>query len=176
RERMEQSVAHIPFLFAAFLWKPIAWLLGVLAIVNIGGMLAFPEFTASLISVSASILVILGQFILALVGNAFLLGLLFPILPSKGNSFWRRGIGFAFVTLPLALAIMLILHTYWTSIAVWLAAQYVMATSLTMDFSGMTSVSDPKVIRREYPNMILTLKAGTAFIVIFNILAVLMGW
>jgi hypothetical protein len=51
-----------------------------------------------------------------------------------------------------------------------------MAVSLTMDWSGMTSVSDPKVIEREYPYMIYTLYAGTVMIVGFNILVALMGW
>jgi hypothetical protein len=98
------------------------------------------------------------------------------MLPSRGNSFWRRGLGFAGITLPIALVIMLLLQTPWTVIVVWMMAQFVMATSLTMDFSGMTSVSDPKVIRREYPNMILTLKTGVALIVMFIILAAFMGW
>ncbi len=51
-----------------------------------------------------------------------------------------------------------------------------MATSLTMDWSGMTSISDPKVIRREYPYMIQTLKVGIIFIVAFNLVVALMGW
>jgi hypothetical protein len=176
RERMEQSVAHVPFLFAALLWKPIAAILGILLVANVGTLLLIPPLYESVFSITLSVLLLIGQITLALIGNAFLLGFLFPILPSKGNSFWRRGLGYAAITLPLAFAIMLILQAYWTVIVVWLIAQFVMATSLTMDFSGMTSVSDPKVIRREYPNMILTLKVGVALIAMFNILVALMGW
>ncbi|MFX0056465.1 MAG: methyltransferase domain-containing protein [Promethearchaeota archaeon] len=176
RERMEQSVSHIPFLFAALLWRPVAIFLVLLGIVNIGSIVAFPNLFAAVISVTTALLLVFGQFLVALIGNAFTLGLVFPILPSKGNSFWRRGLGFAAITLPIAFAIMLLLQTHWTTIFVWMVAQFVMATSLTMDFSGMTSVSDPKVIRQEYPNMILTLKVGIAFIVMFNILVAIMGW
>ncbi|MFW9804890.1 MAG: hypothetical protein ACFFFC_19695, partial [Candidatus Thorarchaeota archaeon] len=176
RERMEQSVSHIPFLFAALLWKPVAILLGLLGILNIGSIVAFPNLYAAVLSVTIALLLVFGEFLLALIGNAFTLGFVFPILPSKGNSFWRRGLGFAAITLPIAFVIMLLLQTHWTIIVVWVVAQFVMATSLTMDFSGMTSVSDPKVIRREYPNMILTLKVGIAFIVMFNILVAIMGW
>ncbi|MFX1439422.1 MAG: methyltransferase domain-containing protein [Promethearchaeota archaeon] len=176
RERMEQSVSHIPFLFAALLWKPLALFLGLLWIVNIGSILVLPTLFGAVLSVTIALLLVFGQFLLALIGNAFTLGLVFPILPSKGNSFWRRGLGFAAITLPIAFVIMMVLQIHWTTIIVWMVAQFVMATSLTMDFSGMTSVSDPKVIRQEYPNMILTLKIGMAFIVMFNILVALMGW
>jgi cyclopropane fatty-acyl-phospholipid synthase-like methyltransferase len=176
RERMEQSVSHIPFLFAALLWKPVALFLGLLWIANMVSIIVLPNLFGAVLSVTIALLLVFGQFLLSLIGNAFTLGLVFPILPSKGNSFWRRGLGFATITLPIAFVIMLMLQAHWTTVVVWIVAQFVMATSLTMDFSGMTSVSDPKVIRREYPNMILTLKVGIAFIVIFNILVAIMGW
>ncbi|MHA2384648.1 MAG: methyltransferase domain-containing protein [Candidatus Thorarchaeota archaeon] len=176
RERMEQSVAHIPFLFAVLLWKPIAGVIAGLLAANIMTATIFPSMYANVFSITIDVLVLISQLTLTLIGNAFMLGLMFPILPSKANSFWRRGLGFAGITLPVALIIMLLLQAPWTAIVVWLAAQFVMATSLTMDWSGMTSVSDPKVIRREYPNMITTLKVGAAFIVIFNMLVLFMGW
>jgi SAM-dependent methyltransferase len=176
RERMEQSVAHIPFLFAVLLWKPIAGIIAGLLAANILTATIIPSMYANVFSITIDVLVLISQLTLALIGNAFMLGLIFPILPSKANSFWRRGLGFAGITLPVALIIMLLLQATWTAIVVWLAAQFVMATSLTMDWSGMTSVSDPKVIRREYPNMITTLKVGAAFIVIFNMLVLFMGW
>ena len=64
----------------------------------------------------------------------------------------------------------------WTVIVTWMVIQFVMATSLTLDWSGMTSVSDPKVIRQEYPYMITTLKVGSIFVIAFNIVALIMGW
>ncbi|MFW9943709.1 MAG: methyltransferase domain-containing protein [Candidatus Sifarchaeia archaeon] len=176
RERMEQTVAHIPFLFAALLAKPVFGLLGLLALVNVPLALVIPEVFLALFPFSLGTLILVAEFILALAGNAFILGLLFPILPSKGNSFWRRGLGLAGITLPLAALIMLALGVHWTEFVGWMVVQFILATSLTMDWSGMTSVSDPKVIRREYPYMIQTLKIGTAFIVIFAIVVVIMGW
>ncbi|UCE10066.1 MAG: methyltransferase domain-containing protein [Candidatus Thorarchaeota archaeon] len=176
RERMEQTVAHIPFLFAVLLWKPMFAILGILTLVNVGLFVGLPSAFATLYPTTMAILLLIGEFLLALFGNAIVLGVVFPVLPSKGNSFWRRGIGLAAITMPLAAAIMLLIGVHWTEFVVWEAAQFVMVTSLTMDWSGMTTVSDPKVIRREYPYMILTLKIGAAFIIGFNILVALMGW
>lgn len=176
RERMEQSAAHIPFLFAALLGKPIAAILGILAVVNILLFVAVPPAMTLSYPLTLQILLLIAEFIAALVGNAFTLGLLFPILPSKGNSFWRRGLGLAGITLPLAAVIMIMFGVHWTLFVVWMVVQLVMATSLTMDWSGMTSVSDPKVIRREYPYMIQTLKVGVVFIVVFNLVVALLGW
>ncbi|MHA1934915.1 MAG: methyltransferase domain-containing protein [Candidatus Thorarchaeota archaeon] len=176
RERMEQTVAHIPFLFAAFLGKQILRFLGILAISNVIVALVATSLFSSAFSISLEILLYLGEFILALFGNALVLGVLFPILPSKGNSFWRRGLGLAGITLPIAATIMLILQVHWTLFVVWMVIQFAMSTSLTLDWSGMTSVSDPKVIRREYPYMIMTLKISTVFIVLFSLIAILMGW
>ncbi|MHA2213497.1 MAG: methyltransferase domain-containing protein, partial [Candidatus Thorarchaeota archaeon] len=149
RERMEQTVAHIPFLFAVLLWKPIVAILGILFLVNVGLFAALPSVFAALYPTSLMILLLIGEFFLALFGNAFVLGAIFPILPSKDNSFWRRGVGLAAITMPIAAVIMLLIGAHWTEFVVWETAQFIMATSLTMDWSGMTSVSDPKVIRRE---------------------------
>ncbi|MFW9811556.1 MAG: methyltransferase domain-containing protein [Candidatus Thorarchaeota archaeon] len=176
RERMEQTVAHIPFLFAVLLGRPIVILLGVIFLVNVVAMLFLQFISVHIFSLSLSILLLLVQFLTALFGNAFMLGLMFPILPSKGNSFWRRGIGLAVITLPIAVVIMFLLGVHWTEYVVWLVAQFVMAVSLTMDWSGMTSVSDPKVIEREYPYMINLLKVGIVIIVGLNIIVALMGW
>ncbi|MHA2380410.1 MAG: methyltransferase domain-containing protein [Candidatus Thorarchaeota archaeon] len=176
RERMEQTVAHVPFLFAALLAKPVFGLLGLLALVNLGLALIIPSVFLTLFPYSLGTLRLLAEFILALAANALILGLLFPILPSKGNSFWRRGLGLAGITLPLAALIMLTLGVHWTEFVAWMVVQFILATSLTMDWSGMTSVSDPKVIRREYPYMMQTLKIGTAFIIVFSIVVVIMGW
>ncbi len=173
RERMEQSVAHIPFLYAAILAKPIAIIIALTLIAGLGIGLLLPVLA---FSAMIEVLVLIGEFNLALFGNAFMLGVLFPILPSKGNSFWRRGLGLAAITIPFAIMIMMLLQVAWTVQIVWIVLQFVMATSLTMDFSGMTSVSDPKVIRREYPYMITTLKTGFLFIIIFNLIVLIMGW
>lgn len=176
RERMEQTVAHIPFLFAVLLGKPILIILGITALVNIGLAVMIPSVFQLIYPFSIEVVLLVGKFTLALFGNAFVLGVIFPILPSKGNSFWRRGLGLAGITLPFAGIIMFILATHWTVFVVWLVIQFVMATSLTMDWSGMTSVSDPKVIRREYPYMITTIKLGVIFIVVFTLLTAIMGW
>ena len=101
---------------------------------------------------------------------------LFPILPSKGNSFWRRGLGLAGISMLFLAIVMVFMQLSWTVIVTWMVIQFVMATSLTLDWSGMTSVSDPKVIRREYPNMITTLKVGSIFVIAFNIMVLIMGW
>ena len=112
----------------------------------------------------------------ALAANALVLGIFFPILPSKGNSFWRRGLGLAAITVPLAVLIMVIMEVHWTVLITWMVVQFILTTSLTMDWSGMTSVSDPKVIRREYPYLISTLKVGAVFLIAFNLLVVIIGW
>jgi hypothetical protein len=150
--------------------------LGIVALANVVVALLLPSLFSSAFSITLEILLYLGEFILALFGNAFVLGVLFPILPSKGNSFWRRGLGLAGITLPIVATIMFILQVHWTLFIVWMIIQFAMATSLTLDWSGMTSVSDPKVIRREYPYMIMTLKISTVFIVLFSVLAIIMGW
>ncbi|MFW9982498.1 MAG: hypothetical protein ACFFE3_11345, partial [Candidatus Thorarchaeota archaeon] len=176
RERMEQTVAHIPFLLAVLLGRPLAIFLGALFIVNIITMLFVQFVSAQILSISLSILLLIVQIFIALFGNAFVLGLIFPILPSKGNSFYRRGLGLAAITLPIAFVLMLIIGAHWTEYILWSIAQFTIAVTLTMDWSGMTSVSDPKVIEREYPYMIYTLQVGIVMIVGFNILFALMGW
>jgi cyclopropane fatty-acyl-phospholipid synthase-like methyltransferase len=176
RERMEQTVAHIPFLVAVLLGRPLAILLGSIFLIDVVTFLLLQSIWAQVFSISFSIVLLVIQLFTALFGNAFVLGLLFPILPSKGNSFFRRGLGLAAITLPLAFVLMFILGAHWTEYVVWSIAQFVMAISLTMDWSGMTSVSDPKVIEREYPYMIYTLQVGIVMIVGFNILFALMGW
>ncbi len=176
KERMDQTVAHIPFLFAAILAKPIAIILGILALANIGIALVFSSVFVSLFPYTLGFLLLFAEFILALAGNALVLGLIFPILPSKGNSFWRRGLGLAGITIPIAILIMFLLTVNWTTLIVWVVVQFMLAISLTMDWSGMTSVSDPKVIRREYPYMIQVLKFGTVFLVVFSIIVIIMGW
>lgn len=175
RERMEQTVAHVPFLFAALLGKPIAVILGIIALVNIAA-LAIPIAFAVIYPLTLQALLLIGEFVFALAANALVLGLLFPILPSKGNSFWRRGLGLAAITLPFALLIMVVMGVHWTQLIMWMAIQFILAISLTMDWSGMTSVSDPKVIRREYPHLILTLKVGAVFLITFNLLVAIVGW
>jgi len=175
RERMEQTVAHVPFLFAVLLGKPIAAILGLIALINMFAFIFQPAFTA-VYPISLQVLLFMGEFTFALAANSLVLGLLFPALPSKGNSFLRRGFGLAVITLPLAVLIMILLGTHWTTLVMWTAIQFILAISLTMDWSGMTSVSDPKVIRREYPYLILELKVGLVFLIIFNIVVVLMGW
>jgi hypothetical protein len=176
RERMEQTVAHIPFLLAVLLGRPLAIILGIIFIVDVIAILFLPFISLQIISLSYSIVLLIVQLLIALFGNAFVLGLVFPILPAKGNSFWRRGLGLAALTIPVAVVLMFVLGAHWTEYVVWLVAQFVMAVSLTMDWSGMTSVSDPKVIEREYPYMINLLKVGIVLIVGFNILVALMGW
>ncbi|MHA1951469.1 MAG: methyltransferase domain-containing protein [Candidatus Thorarchaeota archaeon] len=174
RERMEMTVAHVPFLFAAILGKPVAALLGVITLISLLS-LTLPFF-AVIFPISLQAFLLVGEFLFALAANALVLGILFPILPSKGNSFWRRGLGLAAITVPLAVLIMVVMGVHWTILITWTVAQFVLTISLTMDWSGMTSVSDPKVIRREYPYLILTLKVGAVFLIAFNLLAIIMGW
>lgn len=176
RERMEMTVAHIPFLFAALLWIPIATLVTGLLAINVILFLALPSIFTFAVPISLSIVAILLQFVLALFGNAFTLGLIFPILPSKGNSFLRRGVGLAGITLPLAAVIMILLAVPWTVFVSWLTVQFILSITLTMDFAGMSSVSDPKVIRMESPLMLVTLIVGSIFIIGFNIIAFVIGW
>ncbi len=175
RERMEQTVAHVPFLFAAILGKPVAVILGVITLISILS-LAIPAAFAVVFPFSLQALLLVGEFVFALAANALVLGILFPILPSKGNSFWLRGLGLAAVTVPLAVLIMVVMGTHWTVLITWMVVQFILATSMTMDWSGMTSVSDPKVIRREYPYLILTLKVGAVFLIAFNLLIIIIGW
>ncbi|MFW9907678.1 MAG: methyltransferase domain-containing protein [Candidatus Thorarchaeota archaeon] len=176
RERMEQTVAHIPFLYAAILAKPILAILVITLFGSLGALVIFPAFFNEIISTAFSVLLLIGEFNLALFGNAFILGVFFPVLPAKGNSFWRRGIALALGTLPFAALLMYMLQSHWTTFITWMIIQFVMATSLTMDWSGMTSVSDPKVIRREYPYMVTMLKVGGALVVIFNLIMIFLGW
>ncbi len=175
RERMEQTVAHVPFLFAALLGKPVAAILGVIALINVV-FLAIPTAFVVIYPYTLQALLLVGEFVFALAANALVLGLLFPILPSKGNSFWKRGLGLAAITLPFAALIMVVMGVHWTELVVWMVVQFILAISLTMDWSGMTSVSDPKVIRREYPYLILTLKIGAVFLIGFTLLVTIMGW
>ncbi|MHA2425170.1 MAG: methyltransferase domain-containing protein [Candidatus Thorarchaeota archaeon] len=176
RERLEQSVAHIPFLYAAFLAKPMAVVLTMTLLIGIGAGVFVPGLATIAISTTLHALLLLIWFNVALFGNALILGILFPLLPSKGNSFWRRGLGLAGITLPIAFFIMLLMQVTWTMIVTWMVIQFVLATSLTLDWSGMTAVSDPKVIRREYPYMITTLKVGSLFVIAFNLIVFVMGW
>ncbi|MHA1910017.1 MAG: hypothetical protein ACW98Y_22180, partial [Candidatus Thorarchaeota archaeon] len=176
RERMEQSVAHIPFLYAAFLAKPMAVVLALTILLGIGIGFLVPALAVVTFPATLYALLLLVGFNAALLGNAFVLGVLFPILPSKGNSFWRRGLGLAGITLPIAALIMILMQVAWTVLVTWMVIQFVIATSLTLDWSGMTSVSDPKVIRREYPYMITTLKVGSLFVIVFNLVAIILGW
>ena len=176
RERMEQTVAHIPFLLAVLLGRPLGIILGSVFIINMIFTLFIQSLSLQVLSISFSIVMLIIEILIALYGTAFVLGLVFPILPSKGNSFYRRGLGLAAITLPVAVVLMYILGAHWTEYIVWLVAQFVMAVSLTMDWSGMTSVSDPKVIEREYPYMLYTIYVGIVMIVGFNILVALMGW
>jgi 2-polyprenyl-3-methyl-5-hydroxy-6-metoxy-1,4-benzoquinol methylase len=176
RERMEMTVAHIPFLFAALLWKPfLAIVVGLLGI-NALLFALFPTVFGMAIPPSLGVVALLLQFLLALFGNALVLGLVFPILPSKGNSFIRRALGLSGITLPVALLIMIVISAHWTVLVSWMVAQFVLSVSLTMDFAGMTPVSDPKVIREEYPFLIRTLQVGSLFIIGFNIIAFILGW
>lgn len=176
KERLEMTVAHVPFLFAAILWKPFAAL--VVGLLGINAFLFFllPAIFSLLLPTSLSVSLLVLQFLLALLGNALVLGLIFPVLPSKDNSFIRRGIGFALITMTVAAIIMFLLNAHWTLFVTWLAAQFVLSITLTMDFAGMTPVSDPKVIRQEYPYLIWTLKIGGLFIIGFNIIAFILGW
>jgi len=176
KERLEMAVAHIPFLFAAILWKPFAVLLIGLFGINALLFLLFPTIFALMISISLSVSTLILQFLLALFGNALVLGVIFPILPSKDNSFLRRAVGYALITMPVAGIIMFLLNTHWTLFVTWLVAQFVLSITLTMDFAGMTPVSDPKVIRQEYPYLIWTLKVGGLFILGFNLLSFILGW
>lgn len=176
RERAEMTVAHIPFLFAAILWIPFVLIIGGIVLVNSVLFIVSPPTIALTGPPSVNILILLLQFLLALVGNAFVLGLIFPILPSKGNSFIRRGLGLATITLPIAAITMLIIEVHWTVFMSWMAVQFILSIVLTMDFAGMTSVSDPKVIRKEYPAMMLTLIIGAIFLIGFNIMATILGW
>ncbi|MHA2027273.1 MAG: methyltransferase domain-containing protein [Candidatus Thorarchaeota archaeon] len=175
RERMEQTVAHVPFLFAVMLGKPIAAILGVITLINVLASMAPPIFAVTY-PLSLQILLFISQFIFALIANALVLGLLFPVLPSKGNSFWRRGLGLAAITLPIGFLIMISIGTQWTTQITWIVIQFILAISLTMDWSGMTSISDPKVIRREFPYLVLTLKVGAVILISFNILVAIIGW
>ncbi len=175
RERMEQTVAHVPFLFAVLLGKPLAIILGAIALVTMVS-LGIPIVFTLIYPFTLQVVLLIGEFVFALAANALVLGVLFPILPSKGNSFWRRGLGLAAITLPFAAIIMLTMGVHWTTFVLWIVIQFILAVSLTMDWSGMTSVSDPKVIRREYPYLIMTLKAGVFFIIAFNLLVTIMGW
>ncbi|MFW9959187.1 MAG: methyltransferase domain-containing protein, partial [Candidatus Odinarchaeota archaeon] len=84
RERMEQTVAHVPFLFAVLLGKPILVILAVIAFIN-AVTLIVPPVIAVTGPLSLQVLMLIGEFMLALAANALILGLLFPILPSKGN-------------------------------------------------------------------------------------------
>ena len=176
RERMEQAVAHIPFLYAAILVEPMVAILALTLLLGVGIGVLFPALISVSFAATIYALVLIVGFNIALFGNAFVLAVLFPILPSKGNSFWRRGFGLAGITLPLTAGIMIVMQVSWTVFVTWMIIQFVMAISLTLDWSGMTSVSDPKVIRREYPYMITTLKVGSIFVIAFNILALFMGW
>ena len=176
RERIEQTVAHIPFLLAVLLGRPLAILLGSVFLIDVVTALFVQSISAQIIFISFGIVLLILQLFMALFGNALVLGLIFPILPAKGNSFYLRGLGLAAITLPVAVILMFILGVHWTEYVVWLIAQFVIAVSLTMDWSGMTSISDPKVIEREYPFMLYTLGIGIVLIVGFNILVALMGW
>ncbi|MFW9810493.1 MAG: methyltransferase domain-containing protein [Candidatus Thorarchaeota archaeon] len=176
RERMEQTVAHIPFLLAVLLGRPLAVLLGSIFLINVVTTLFLQSLSLQVFSVSLAIVIFIIEIFIALYGNAIILGLIFPILPAKGNSFLRRGLGLAAITLPFAFILMFLLGAHWTEYVVWSVAQFVMAVSLTMDWSGMTSVSDPKVIEREYPYMIYTIFVGIVIIIGFNIIVSLMGW
>ncbi|MFW9920031.1 MAG: methyltransferase domain-containing protein, partial [Candidatus Thorarchaeota archaeon] len=100
KERLEMTVAHVPFLFAAILWKPFAAL--VVGLLGINAFLFFllPAIFSLLLPTSLSVSLLVLQFLLSLLGNALVLGLIFPVLPSKDNSFIRRGIGFALITMP----------------------------------------------------------------------------
>ncbi len=176
RERMEQTVAHIPFLYAAILAKPMVAILALTLLSGLGVGIMFPALISIAFPATLYALLLIVGFNVALFGNAFVLGVSFPILPSKGNSFWRRGLGLAGIMLPLAAVIMVAMQVSWTVFVTWIVIQFVMAISLTLDWSGMTSVSDPKVIRREYPHMISTLKVGSVFVIAFNLLVLIMGW
>ncbi|MFW9805501.1 MAG: methyltransferase domain-containing protein [Candidatus Thorarchaeota archaeon] len=176
RERMEQTVAHIPFLLAVLLGRPLAVIFGSIFLIDVVATLLVQSISAQVITISVGIVLLIIQLFIALVGNAFVLGLIFPILPAKENSFYLRGLGLAAITLPVAVLLMFILGAHWTEYIVWLIAQFVIAISLTMDWSGMTSISNPKVIEREYPYMLYTIEVGIVMIVGFNILVALMGW
>ena len=176
RERMEQTVAHIPFLYAAILAKPILAILAISLFGGLGLLVILPVFYQEILSAVLNIIILIAEFNIALFGNAFILGVFFPVLPAKGNSFWRRGVALGLGTLPFAALIMYGLQSHWTVIVTWMILQFAMATSLTMDWSGMTSVSDPKVIRREYPYMVTMLKVSGALIITFNLLAIILGW
>ncbi len=176
RERMEQAVAHIPFLYAAILAKPMLVILTLTLLLGFGIGVLFPALIPVTFAATLYALGLIGGFNTALFGNAFVLAISFPILPSKGNSFWRRGLGLTGITLPLTAVIMIVMQVSWTVFLTWMVIEFVMATSLTLDWSGMTSVSDPKVIRREYPYMITTLKAGSLFVIAFNLLAIVLSW
>ncbi len=176
RERMEMTVAHIPFLFAALLWKPfLAIVVGLLGF-NTLLFAALPTVFTMAIPTTLGVVDLLLQLLIALFGNALVLGIIFPVLPSKDNSFIRRGVEFAGVTLPVALLIMVLMAAHWTVIMSWMVIQLVLSISLTMDFAGMTPVSDPKVIREEYPYLVRTLQLGGLFLIVFNIIAFILGW
>ncbi|MCK5240426.1 MAG: hypothetical protein KAR33_12790, partial [Candidatus Thorarchaeota archaeon] len=156
--------------------KPMAAVLALTLLSGLGLTVLFPAFVSSIFPATLYALLLMVGFNFALFGNAFVLGVLFPILPSKDNSFWRRGLGLAGITLPLAAVIMVVMQVSWTVFVTWMVIQFVMSTSLTLDWSGMTAVSDPKVIRREYPYMITTLKVGSIFVILFNLLVLAIGW
>jgi hypothetical protein len=176
RERMEQAVAHIPFLMANLLFKPLAMIIGLLFVAGVIIPIVIPPVTPIVVSFIISSFLFIGEFLVALFGYSFFLALVFPILPSKGNSFWRRGLGLAVMTMPLGASVMLFMGSDLPVFVSWLAIQFMLSINLTMDWSGMTSISDPKVIRKEYPYMILTLFIGTIFLVSFNILAFIFAW
>ncbi|MHA1909816.1 MAG: methyltransferase domain-containing protein, partial [Candidatus Thorarchaeota archaeon] len=78
RERMEQSVAHIPFLFAVLLGKPLLILMGLITLINIAIALVLPSSFIVLFPFTLQALVLISEFTFALVANAFILGVIFP--------------------------------------------------------------------------------------------------
>ncbi len=176
KERMTQSLVHVPFLMKMGLLYPFALASFALVFVSLGTAVFAPHVADLISALANSLLLFLGELLFALFAYSLVLGVVFPILPSHGNSFVRRGLGLAMLTLPVGALVMLLLRVGPRIFVSWLTIQFILSIALTLDYSGLTTVSDPKAIRAEYPLLRLLLIVGIPLLIAFNIVALYLGW
>ena len=176
KERMTQSLVHVPFLMKMGLFYPFALAFLALIFTSLGAAIVVPSLAPEIAVFAESFLLFMGELLLAIFGYALFLGVVFPILPSRGNSFIRRGLGLAALTLPVGAFVMFLLGVGPRIFISWLAIQFILSIALTLDYSGLTTVSDPKAIRAEFPYLRLLLIFGVPVVVIFNLVAFYLGW
>ncbi|MHA1770008.1 MAG: methyltransferase domain-containing protein [Candidatus Thorarchaeota archaeon] len=176
KERMTQALVHLPFLMKMGLIYPFALTFLAFIFASLGIAIIHPALASGFAVFASYALLFLGELLIALFGYSLFLGLVFPILPSRGNSFIRRGIGLAIITLPIGSLLMISLGVGPRTFISWLAIQFILSIAMTLDWSGLTTVSDPKAIRAEYPLLRILLAVGIPLIIGFNIVTFFIGW